>query len=127
MKTALVLAGSLAISAQASADPYLGVALGSQPGINDEFVAAGQGIVTFAWVEGMSEGWAEVLLFIAVVAQTFCTIASVTSASRMMFAFSRDRAVPGWRIWRKVATYMAMRRNGTATPSHRRSKAKRFI
>ena len=29
------------------------------------------------------------------VAQCFCTIASTTSASRMMFAFSRDRAVPG--------------------------------
>ena len=29
------------------------------------------------------------------VAQIFCTIASVTSASRMMFAFSRDGAVPG--------------------------------
>jgi amino acid transporter len=70
---------------------------------NDEFVAAGQGIVTFAWVEGMSEGWAEFLLVIAVVAQTFCTIASVTSASRMMFAFSRDRAVPGWKIWRRVS------------------------
>jgi amino acid transporter len=51
----------------------------------------------------MSEGWAEFLLFIAVVAQTFCTIASVTSASRMNFAFSRDRAVPGHQLWRKVS------------------------
>ena len=39
--------------------------------------------------------WAEFLLLIAVVAQLFCGTASVTSASRMMFAFSRDRAVPG--------------------------------
>jgi amino acid transporter len=70
---------------------------------NDDFVAAGQGILTFAWTEAMSEGWAEVLLFIAVVAQTFCTIASVTSASRMMFAFSRDRAVPGHQLWRRVS------------------------
>ena len=43
------------------------------------------------------------MLFIAVVAQTFCTIASVTSASRMMFAFSRDRAVPGHQLWRRVS------------------------
>jgi amino acid transporter len=70
---------------------------------NDDFVAAGQGILTFAWAEGMSEGWAEFLLFVAVVAQMFCTTASVTSASRMMFAFSRDRAVPGWRLWRKIS------------------------
>jgi amino acid transporter len=70
---------------------------------NDEFVAAGQQIVTFAWIQAMSEGWAEFLLFIAVLAQTFCTIASTTSASRMMFAFSRDRAVPGHQLWRRVS------------------------
>jgi amino acid transporter len=51
----------------------------------------------------MGNKWAEFLLFIAVVAQTFCTIASTTSASRMMFAFSRDRAVPGHQLWRKVS------------------------
>jgi amino acid transporter len=51
----------------------------------------------------MGDKWAEFLLFIAVIAQTFCTIASTTSASRMMFAFSRDRAVPGHQIWRKVS------------------------
>jgi amino acid transporter len=59
--------------------------------------------VTYIWLTSMSEGWAEFLLFIAVVAQTFCTIASVTSASRMNFAFSRDRAVPGHQLWRKVS------------------------
>jgi amino acid transporter len=42
------------------------------------------------------------MLTIACVAQLYCTIASVTSASRMMFAFSRDGAVPGWQLWRKL-------------------------
>jgi amino acid transporter len=51
----------------------------------------------------MSQRWAEFLLFICVVAQFFCVTASVTSASRMMFAFSRDRAVPGHPLWRRVA------------------------
>jgi len=32
-----------------------------------------------------------------------CGTASVTSASRMMFAFSRDRAVPFSRVWRRVS------------------------
>ena len=54
------------------------------------------------WSESMGQGWAEVLLFICVIAQTFCLTASVTSASRMLFAFSRDRAVPGHRLWRQV-------------------------
>jgi amino acid transporter len=65
--------------------------------------AAGGGIVTYIWQTSMSTRWAEFLLFIAVVAQTFCTIASVTSASRMMFAFSRDGAVPGHRWWSRVS------------------------
>ena len=54
--------------------------------------AAGLYVVTYIWQTAMGKGWAEFLLLIAVVAQCFCTIASVTSASRMMFAFSRDGA-----------------------------------
>jgi amino acid transporter len=60
-------------------------------------------IVPFSWAASMSQNWAEFLLLICVVAQFFCVTASVTSASRMMFAFSRDRAVPGHPLWRRVA------------------------
>ena len=60
-------------------------------------------IVQHIWQDSMSNRWAEFLIFIAVVAQVFCTIASTTSASRMMFAFSRDRAVPGHQLWRRVS------------------------
>jgi hypothetical protein len=59
--------------------------------------------VVYIWTTSLGNAWAEFLLLIAVVAQFFCGTASVTSASRMMFAFSRDRAVPGSRLWRKVA------------------------
>jgi amino acid transporter len=60
-------------------------------------------VVPWIWSESMSQNWSEALLFICVVAQFFCVTASVTSASRMMFAFSRDRAVPGHQLWRRVA------------------------
>src|SRR5947208_4933049 len=60
-------------------------------------------IVQHLWPDSMSNKWAEFLIFIAVVAQCFCTIASTTSASRMMFAFSRDRAIPGHQLWRRVS------------------------
>ena len=60
-------------------------------------------IVPCIWAESMGQHWAEFLLFICVVAQFFCVTASMTSASRMMFAFSRDRAVPGHQLWRRVA------------------------
>ena len=61
---------------------------------------------TFAAVtvlqQGLSNGLAEFLLFIAVVGQLFCGMSSVTSASRMLYAFSRDRAVPGHTFWAKL-------------------------
>ena len=64
---------------------------------------AGANAVVYIWTTSLGNAWAEFLLLIAVVAQFFCGTASVTSASRMMFAFSRDRAVPGSTLWRKVA------------------------
>jgi amino acid transporter len=67
-------------------------------------IAAGGNVVTYIWQTSMSTRWAEFLLFIAVVAQMFCLTASVTSASRMMYAFSRDGAIPGHRIWRRISS-----------------------
>ena len=50
----------------------------------------------------MGTGWVKFVLIIAVIGQFFCGTACMTSASRMMYAFSRDGAVPGWRLWSKV-------------------------
>ncbi len=66
-------------------------------------LGAGGNIVTYIWETSMSRTWAEFLLVIACVAQFFCGTASVTSASRMMFAFSRDGAIPGHRWWKQVS------------------------
>ncbi|MDI6097588.1 amino acid permease [Actinoplanes sp. NEAU-A12] len=52
------------------------------------------------------------LLFICMVAQWFCGMASVTANSRMSYAFARDDALPGSRIWKKVNV-----RTGTPTNS----------
>ncbi len=45
---------------------------------------------------------AEVMLFITVMAQLYCGMSSITSASRMMYAFSRDGATPGHQLWRRL-------------------------
>ncbi len=43
------------------------------------------------------------LLFAAIfVAQFFCSMSSVTSNSRMIYAFSRDGAVPGHNLWHRL-------------------------
>ena len=65
-------------------------------------VGAGAFDVQYIWQTATSTKWAEFMLIIACVAQLFCGAASVTSASRMLFAFSRDGAVPGHR-WRRLA------------------------
>jgi amino acid transporter len=51
----------------------------------------------------MNQNWAEAIILIACVGQFFCGLACVTSMSRTFFAFSRDRAVPGWRLWSRVS------------------------
>ncbi|WEK60225.1 MAG: amino acid permease [Candidatus Microbacterium colombiense] len=55
---------------------------------------------------------AKFLLFIVCGAQFFCGMASVTANSRMSYAFSRDNAIPGSRLWARVN-----RRTGTPTNS----------
>ena len=52
------------------------------------------------------------LLFICMIAQWFCGMASVTANSRMSYAFARDDALPGSRLWKKVNP-----RTGTPTNS----------
>jgi amino acid permease (GABA permease) len=54
------------------------------------------------WTAALSRVGAELLLLIAVVAQAFCGMASVTANSRMLYAFSRDGAVPGHRLWHRI-------------------------
>jgi amino acid permease (GABA permease) len=42
------------------------------------------------------------LLLIAIGAQLFCGMASVTANSRMIYAFARDGAIPGSRLWHRI-------------------------
>ena len=65
--------------------------------IND---AAGSSLAVFS--SALPGGWEKLVVLIATVGQLFCGMACVTSCSRMMYAFSRDRAVPGWRIWTRL-------------------------
>jgi amino acid permease (GABA permease) len=45
---------------------------------------------------------AKLLLLIAIGAQLFCGMSSVTANSRMIYAFSRDGALPGSTFWHRV-------------------------
>src|SRR4051812_8800815 len=50
----------------------------------------------------LTTGTAKFVLILVTVGQLFCGMSCVTSASRMCYAFSRDRAVPGHRFWTRL-------------------------
>ena len=52
--------------------------------------------------QAVGDSWAIFLLIIVMGAQFFCGMASVTTNSRMIYAFSRDGAVPGHRWWHAI-------------------------
>jgi amino acid transporter len=64
--------------------------------------AAGTFAVKQVFLDSLGTTTAKVMLAITVGAQFYCGMSSITSASRMMYAFSRDGAVPGHRIWRRL-------------------------
>jgi amino acid transporter len=69
----------------------------------DSVSAKGGGVATI-FSQAMDSTWVVIVLFISTAGQFFCTTACQTSASRMLFAFSRDRAVPGHRMWSRVSS-----------------------
>jgi amino acid transporter len=50
----------------------------------------------------LSSSAAKAVLIIATIGQLFCGMAGLTSASRTWYAFSRDRAIPGWWLFRRL-------------------------
>ena len=79
------------------------VLLGFLFAANDvDAVNDGAGTV-FAIFESALDSWAaKLVILIATVGQLFCGAAGLTSASRTWYAFSRDRGMPGWSLFRRV-------------------------
>jgi amino acid transporter len=54
-------------------------------------------------IETALDTWAaKAVLLIATAGQLFCGAAGLTSASRTWYAFSRDRGMPGWALFRRL-------------------------
>ncbi|MFI5931231.1 amino acid permease [Actinoplanes sp. NPDC051494] len=64
------------------------------------------------FIDAVGHDLGTALLLICMVAQWFCGMASVTANSRMAYAFARDGALPGSRLWKQVNP-----RTGTPTNS----------
>jgi amino acid transporter len=52
----------------------------------------------------LSSAAAKLVILISTIGQLFCGMACVTSCSRMTFAFSRDGAIPGHGLWRRLGS-----------------------
>jgi len=62
----------------------------------------GAGYSTFIFTSALDSWAAKLVILIATVGQLFCGAAGLTSASRTWYAFSRDRGMPGWWLFRRV-------------------------
>ena len=59
--------------------------------------------VVYVMEQGLPRWLNLMLLAIISAAQYFCGLATVTSASRMIYAFARDGGLPGWQLWKQVS------------------------
>jgi amino acid permease (GABA permease) len=54
------------------------------------------------FIDALGQTGGKLLLLIVIGAQLFCGMASVTANSRMIYAFSRDGALPGSAFWHRI-------------------------
>jgi amino acid transporter len=54
------------------------------------------------FIDAVGSSLAKILLLVVVGAQLFCGMSSVTANSRMIYAFSRDGALPASSFWHKI-------------------------
>ena len=71
---------------------------GAYDGIAAGFLTAAPQLM----VEAVGGIGAKLLILISIIGQFFCGLASVTANSRMIYAFSRDDALPGSKLWHKI-------------------------
>lgn len=86
----LMVGLSVAVPYAVGTPEYAGLAAGG--------ILAGPTII----VDALGGTLGKLLLLAVIVAQFFCGMASVTANSRMIYAFSRDGAIPGSRLWHRI-------------------------
>jgi amino acid transporter len=54
------------------------------------------------WIDAVGQTGGLLILLLVIGAQFYCGMSSVTANSRMIYAFSRDGAIPGSRFWHRI-------------------------
>jgi amino acid transporter len=69
---------------------------------DEKAVTEGGGSSIAIFDSALTSAAAKAVILIATVGQLFCGMAGLTSASRTWYAFSRDRGMPGWALFRRL-------------------------
>jgi amino acid transporter len=69
---------------------------------DEKAVTDGGGSAIAIFDSALTSAAAKAVILIATVGQLFCGMAGLTSASRTWYAFSRDRGIPGWALFRRL-------------------------
>ncbi len=80
----------------------IGVTQAINPSDYATAIGAGSAAPAVIFVDAIGKNGALLLLLVIIGAQFYCGMSSVTANSRMIYAFSRDGAVPGSQFWHRI-------------------------
>jgi amino acid transporter len=75
---------------------------GYQHALNAAAISGIAGPPTQIWIDAVGQTGGLLILLLVIGAQFYCGMSSVTANSRMIYAFSRDGAIPGSRFWHRI-------------------------
>jgi amino acid transporter len=75
---------------------------GYQHALDSAATLSNAGPPVTVWIDAVGQTGGLIILLLVIGAQFYCGMSSVTANSRMIYAFSRDGAMPGGRFWHRI-------------------------
>jgi amino acid transporter len=85
-----------------AADGTANGAAGYQHALDSAATLSNAGPPVTVWIDAVGQTGGLIVLLLVIGAQFYCGMASVTANSRMIYAFSRDGAMPGSSFWHRI-------------------------
>ena len=85
-----------------AADGTVNGAAGYQHALDSYATLSNAGPPITIWIDAVGQTGGLIILLLVIGAQFYCGMSSVTANSRMIYAFSRDGAMPGSRFWHRI-------------------------
>src|SRR4051812_13485736 len=86
----------------AAADGTANGAAGYQHALDSYATLSNAGPPITIWIDAVGQTGGLIVLLLVIGAQFYCGMSSVTANSRMIYAFSRDGAIPGSSFWHRI-------------------------